>query len=156
MGARARVSSRASASRPLRVVFDTNVVLSALVFTGGRLEWLRRHWQLEEAVPLVSRYTTDELRRILAYPRFRITVDQQIHLLADYLPFCERVVPAETFPIPCRDPKDQALLDLAQCGKADLLVTGDQDLLALAGQTAFIIESPEAYRARVLGPEKNL
>jgi putative PIN family toxin of toxin-antitoxin system len=130
----------------LRVVFDTNVVLSALVFTGGRLDWLRRHWQLEEAVPLVSRYTTDELLRILAYPRFKLTMERQIHLLADYLPFCERIVTDEAFPIPCRDPKDQPLLDLAHCGKADALVTGDEDLLALAGQTGFVIETPEEYR----------
>jgi len=132
----------------LRVVFDTNVVLSALVFTGGRLDWLRRHWQLEEAVPLVSRCTTDELWRILAYPRFKLTVERQIHLLADYLPFCERVVTVEAFPISCRDPKDQPFLDLAQSGKADVLVTGDDDLLALVGQTAFVIETPEEYRQR--------
>ncbi len=132
----------------LRVVFDTNVVLSALVFTGGRLDWLRRHWQLEEAVPLVSRYTIDKLLRIFAYPRFKLTSERQIHLLADYLPFCERVVPAEAFPIFCRDPKDQPLLDLAHSGKTDVLVTFDEDLLALAGQTAFVIETPEAYRRK--------
>jgi predicted nucleic acid-binding protein len=50
------------------------------------------------------------------------------------------------FPVLCRDPKDQAFLDLAENGKADLLVTGDDDLLVLAGQTAFVVESPEAYR----------
>lgn len=133
----------------LRVVFDTNVVLSALVFTGGRLDWLRRHWQMEEAVPLVSRYTTDELRRILAYPRFKLTMERQIHLLADYLPFCERVVTDESFPISCRDAKDQPLLDLAQSGKADVLVTGDDDLLTMAGHTEFVIETPEEYRQRL-------
>lgn len=140
----------------LRVVFDTNVVLSALVFTGGRLDWLRGHWQLEEAVPLVSRYTTDELRRILAYPRFKLTIEQQIDLLADYLPFCERVVPAENFPICCRDPKDQPFLDLAKSGKADVLATGGEDLLALAGQTTFVIESPEEYRRRISGAAQKL
>jgi uncharacterized protein len=49
----------------------------------------------------------------------------------------------------CRDAKDQPFLDLAQSGGADLLVSGDQDLLQLAGQTTFFIESPEAYRRRI-------
>jgi predicted nucleic acid-binding protein len=40
-------------------------------------------------------------------------------------------------------------LDLAQSGRADLLISGDQDLLILSGQTTFVIETPEAYRRRV-------
>jgi predicted nucleic acid-binding protein len=51
--------------------------------------------------------------------------------------------------------KDQLFLDLAQSGKADLLVTGDDDLLALAGQMAFLIETPETYRRRISGDRRN-
>jgi hypothetical protein len=53
----------------------------------------------------------------------------------------------------CRDKNDQQFLDLAQSGKADLLVTGDRDLLALSGQTSFLIETPQAYRVRFQGSE---
>jgi predicted nucleic acid-binding protein len=63
--------------------------------------------------------------------------------------YCEAVEVTETCPIQCRDAKDQPFLDLAQSGKANLLVTGDTDLLALAGQTTFVIESPEDYRLRL-------
>jgi len=45
------------------------------------------------------------------------------------------------------------LLPLAESGNADLLVSGDQDLVALAGQTGFLIETPEEYRRRTLGVE---
>jgi putative PIN family toxin of toxin-antitoxin system len=72
-----------------------------------------------------------------------------MELLTMYIPYCESFNPMDKCPIECRDSKDQPLLDLAQSGKADLLVTGDQDLLALAGQTAFLIETPEAYRRRI-------
>jgi len=58
--------------------------------------------------------------------------------------------------IDCRDTKDRPLLDLAQSGKADVLVTGDKDLLALAGQTEFLIVMPEMYRRRIAGAEQNL
>jgi putative PIN family toxin of toxin-antitoxin system len=132
-----------------RVVFDTNVVLSALLFTRGRLSWLVGHWQAGNCAPLISRTTTAELARILAYPRFHLTIEEQLEALAGYIPFCEAIGIARSFPVLCRDPKDQPFLELADGGKADLLVTGDDDLLVLAGQTAFAIETPEAYRQRV-------
>jgi len=47
------------------------------------------------------------------------------------------------------DPKDQAFLNQARSGEAEVLVSGDEDQLALAGKTSFAIERPEAYRARV-------
>lgn len=76
--------------------------------------------------------------------------------LALYLPYCETVAATEICPVLCRDVKDQLFLDLAQSGKADLLVTDDDDLLALAGQTGFLIETPEAYRRRISGVDHNL
>lgn len=132
-----------------RVVFDTNVVLSALLFSAGRLAWLRAHWQEGGAVPLISPATARELIRVLAYPKFRLSEQYRLELLAMYLPYCESIDPANKCPIECRDAKDQPLLDLAHSGKADSLVTGDGDLLALAAQAAFVIETPEAYRRRV-------
>jgi putative PIN family toxin of toxin-antitoxin system len=133
------------------VVFDTNVVLSALLFPTGRLAWLRLHWRQGGAVPLISPATSRELARVLAYPKFRLSEQYRIELLAMYIPCCESFDPEGKCPIECRDPKDQALLDLAQSGNADVLVTGDEDLLALAGRTTFLIETPEAYRHRIPG-----
>jgi predicted nucleic acid-binding protein len=69
--------------------------------------------------------------------------------LAHYLPYCEIVEQVTRCPQICRDKKDQPFLDLAQSGRAELLVSGDSDLLALAGQTTFLIETPEVYRVRV-------
>jgi uncharacterized protein len=132
-----------------RVVFDTTTVLSALLFTNGRLAWLRPHWQEDGCVPLISRATTAELVRVLEYPKFRLSADDRRELLADYLPHCDVIEQTERCPSVCRDAKDQPFLDLAQSGGADLLVSGDQDLLQLAGQTTFFIESPEAYRRRI-------
>ena len=102
-------------------------------------------------MPLISRAAAEELTRILAYPKFRFTADEQLEALASYIPFCEAVEIVKSCPVLCRDAKDQAFLDLAQSGKANLLVTGDTDLLALAGQTEFVIETPENYRSRVSG-----
>ena len=133
--------------RPPRVVLDTNLVLSALVFAQGRLVALRHAWQGGHCVPLVSKATTTELIRVLAFPKFRLSADEQQELLADYLPWCATV----SIPIPppatpaCRDPFDPPFLQLAVAGKALWLVSGDQDLLSLADQFTCPIVSAEQF-----------
>ena len=145
MGARKGVSRR--------VVFDTTTVVSALLFMNDRLAWLRQHWRERGCVPLISRATAAELTRVLRYPKFGLSTDDARELLADYLPYCEVVEPAERCASLCRDADDQMFLDLAQSGRTDLLISGDQDLLTLAGETTFLIESPEEYRTRVFEVE---
>ncbi len=131
-----------------RVVFDTTTVVSALVFAHGRLSWLLQHWQEGGCTPLISSATATELTRVLGYPKFRLALEDRRELLAHYVPYCEVVEQVTRCPQICRDEKDQPFLDLAQSGGAELLVSGDNDLLALAGQTSFLIETPEAYRLR--------
>ena len=131
-----------------RVVFDTTTVISALLFENGRLAWLRRHWEDGQCIPLASRDTAAELTRVLAYPKFHLSIDDRRELLADYLPYCRTILVIRRCSTKCRDVKDQPFLDLAHSGKASVLVSGDRDLLALAGRTYFAIETPEAYRRR--------
>jgi putative PIN family toxin of toxin-antitoxin system len=117
-----------------RVVLDTHVVLSALVFAQGRLAPLRDAWQWARCDPLVSTVTTVQLMRALAYPKFKLSPEEQQELLADYLPYCTVVrMPAKPPKTPaCRDPFDIPFLQVAIAGKAAYLVTGDKDLLSLA------------------------
>ena len=139
----------------LRVVFDTNTVLSALIFTVGRLAWLRAHWRERRSIALVSRATAAELKWVLGYRKLKLSAEYQLELLGDYLSYCETIEVGGICPARCREPKDQPFLDLAHYGKADVLVTGDKDLLALAGQTVLVIETPEAYRRRISVAEQN-
>ena len=76
---------------PVRAVLDTNVVLSALVFRGGSAGRLRLAWQRGLVLPLASTATVQELIRVLAYPKFRLSQAEQDELLADYLPYAETV-----------------------------------------------------------------
>lgn len=132
----------------LRVVFDTATVVSAFLFPDGRLAWLRAHWRERGSVPLVSKATAAELARVLGYSKFGLDMEDRRELLTDYLPYCEIVTVMRRCPVSCQDVADQPFLDLAHTGKADLLVSGDHDLLALVGETKFIIETPEAFRVR--------
>jgi uncharacterized protein len=120
-------------SQLVRAVIDTNILLSALVFSRGTLSRCRQLWQNGEFTPLVSKPTVTELIRVLAYPKFKLTSIERDDLLADYLPFCETAqMPSELPQIPlCRDPYDEPFLHLALFGEADYLVTGDKDLLTL-------------------------
>lgn len=140
-------------SSPPRVVLDTNVILSALVFAQGGMAALRRAWQGGLCRPLVSRVTAEELARALSYPKFKLTLEEQRELMADYLPYCTVVrMPAKPPRTPpCRDPFDVRFLQLAIVGRAEYLVTDDRDLLALAGRFACSILTPaEWLRVRSL------
>lgn len=130
-----------------RVVIDTNLVLSALVFAQGRLTPLRQAWQSQQIQPLMSKVTAAELIRVLNYPKFKLSAADQQELLADYLPYCQTIVIPEPPPATpaCRDAFDMQFLQLAVAGQADALVTGDQDLLCLADQFACPILTAEQF-----------
>lgn len=117
-----------------RIVFDTNSVVSAVLFSKGRLAWLRPAWRAGAVVPLVSKGTVQELLRVLAYPKFKLSQGDREELLAEYLPFAEVVeMPTDIPDLPqCRDEHDQKFLGLAVVGKADAVVSGDSDLLEMA------------------------
>ena len=138
---------------PVRPVLDTNILVSALLFHSGALSWLRGAWRAGRIRPLAGRQTTTELIRVLAYPKFALSEGERQELLDDYLPFCETVtVPEPPPPVPaCRDPFDRPFLELALAGRADALVTGDADLLALAKDFSVPIVSPSAFKEGLSG-----
>lgn len=141
-----------AAKRPLRVVIDTKVLLSALVFGGSRLDPLRLAWQGGRCVPLTCATTAKELIRVLAYPKFKLSASDQHELLADYLPYCATVDLPATLPesVQCRDTYDLPFLHLALFGKADYLISGDAGLLSLAGTFDCPIVTAEEFIRRCL------
>ena len=73
----------------VRVVLDTNCLVSALIFSRSRFAWLREAWQAKRIIALASRVTVSELLRVLAYPKFKLSRDEQETLLKEILPFVE-------------------------------------------------------------------
>jgi putative PIN family toxin of toxin-antitoxin system len=144
------VGAEEKITRPLRVVHDTNVVVSALLFRGGRLAWLRGAWTGGQVVPVVSGATIAELVRVLAYPKFGLAPEDMKNVLAQYMERAETVAnPRTRARLPhCPDEDDRAFLRLAYAAKADVLVTGDGDLLAAASQSRIPILTPAALRER--------
>ncbi len=132
----------------LHLVLDTNVVLDLLHFDDPAVAPIRRALQAGRAACIGNAACRDELARVLSYPQFKIGDDEARRILDEYatlaLP-CESGSAALP-PLPqCRDPDDQKFLELAQAAKADLLVTKDKALLALAkksGRVGFRIATP--------------
>ena len=73
----------------IRVVLDTNVLVSALLFEGGRLAWIRQSWQSWQSgsiTPVLAKPTARELLRVLAYPKFQLNPAEIEQFLAELLP----------------------------------------------------------------------
>ena len=124
------VAASHTRSTPPRVVVDTDLVLSALVSSGGAPAVLRRGWQRRRFTPLASKAMADELMGGLARPRFRLTTDEQEDLLFDYLLFCEIVevpIPPPSTPAG-RNPFDVPSFALAVAGDANCLVADDREV----------------------------
>lgn len=131
----------------LRVVLDTNVLVSGLAYPGsvpGRIVTAWRQGGLEVAL---SRYILDELVRVLPrLPRVRMT-PTEIRDLADSFMFLADVVePAGAQDPNLRDPADQPVLQTLVAAKAHYLITGDKDLLAVANR--YPIVTPADFWAR--------
>lgn len=135
---------------PLRLVLDTNVLLSSLLYPTGSLAWLRDAWQSGTVRPLASRDTTTELINVLSYPKFNLADAEIKKLLGSYLPWCETVTVQHVSGLPhCRDPLDLQFLALAKTAKADALVTGDKGLLILAEAFPIPILPPASLAKRI-------
>ena len=112
-----------------RVVFDTNVLVSALVFPGGRGEAALRRI-IEQADQLVlSRPIVDELLDVLAR-KFARDAEELAHVAVFVTELAVVVAPKRRLRVVKDDP-DNRILECAVAGRAEVIVTGDKALLAL-------------------------
>ena len=120
--------------RSVRLVLDTNTALSGLIWGGfpGRLidAGVSGQVQLISSVPLLS-----ELAGVLSRPKFLQPILKRGCSVADlfdgYAALVECVQPADLAGPLSRDPDDDQVLAAAIGGRADLIVSGDDDLLSL-------------------------
>jgi putative PIN family toxin of toxin-antitoxin system len=116
---------------PPRLVLDTSVFISALLFDGqpGKLINL---WQEGKVIFLVSAEVLKEYLAVLSYPKFRLTKKEIKSLIeAEVVPFFEPVRIKTKLQVVSKDPSDDKFLELAVDGKADFLVSSDKHLLEL-------------------------
>ena len=116
---------------PPRFVFDTNVIVSADLFDDS-VPARALSLALDLGTLLMSEALIEELRTVLSRPRFDryATPAEREEFLQDLMRETETVEITEAVQA-CRDPNDDKILELAVNGRADYIVTGDDDLLVM-------------------------
>lgn len=131
-----------------RLVLDTNILVSALLFRSEASALLSA-WRGDRFRLAVSEPILDEYARVLEYPKFRLSRQEAAAIMAEFvLPYCDRFRVAGG-PILCSDPDDDKFIHCAQAARAAALETGDRALLALGprcGQVHIISLSDARFR----------
>lgn len=129
----------------IRAVLDTNVIVSALLFSGPPSQ-LVSAWQSGRLRPIVSALILDEYIRVLAYPKFKLRTAEIRGLLEEELiPFIETITPGPSDIPDIRDPDDAKFITCAIAADVRWLVSGDDDLLSLHHVQSVDIVSVTAF-----------
>lgn len=130
----------------LRVVLDTNVVVSGLLFGGPprRILELALAGAVEVAT---SPVLEEELRRVLEwkFPRHRPAIQETLAALQEIM---THVISHRTVSAISEDPSDNRVLECALAARADAVVSGDRHLLACGKFRGIPILSPRAFLSR--------
>ncbi len=128
-----------------KLVLDTNVLISRLLFPSGVAAKAVDH-ALEWGLPLMSEETLSELTEVLSRPKFSkyISIQDRQHFIR-LLGGVVRIVPITHRITACRDPKDDKFLHVALNGNAQVIVTGDADLLVLQPFHGIAIVNPQTF-----------
>jgi len=129
----------------IRVVLDTSVIISAMLFRG-ELSKMVTLWQRGRIIPIISRETFDELITVLRYPKFSLSSDEMKAMIQnEILPFFEIVESDKELRGVCRDPDDDKFISCAISARVKYIVSGDKDLSELKKYKTVKIISPAEF-----------
>jgi len=131
--------------KEMRVVIDTNVLISALLFGGtpGRLIPL---WKKGHIKPQASKEIIDEYIKVLAYPKFELSEAEITYILhGEILPYLDVVASSCGEVLVKEDPSDDIFIHCAKTGKAKCIITGDHHLLKLESHGKIKILTPSQF-----------
>jgi len=129
----------------IKVVLDTNMLVSALLFKGD-LSKIVDLWKNRIIAPVFSQETFREFKSVLEYPKFSLT-GQEIKVIIEeeVLPYFEVVNIPGKFNGVCRDPDDDKFISCALAASSDIIVSGDKDLLDLGNYKSVRIISASEF-----------
>jgi len=128
-----------------KVVLDTSVLISALLFKG-ELSKLVELWQKGKIIPVISKDTFQELRSVLEYPKFSLSQEEINTIIGnEVLPHFEVVEVTKEIKSVCRDPADDKFISCALSAFAGYIVSGDRDLCDLNRYKSVRIVTPSDF-----------
>ena len=133
----------------MKVVLDTNVVVSGIFFSGPPREILRS-WSRGKIQLLITPEIFEEYQRIAAelnkkYPSIEIKRILEVILVGSEL------IIAAPLPRPiCLDPNDDKFFDCAAAGSTFIIVSGDKHLLKASGSHGISVVTPRYFKDRYL------
>ena len=133
----------------MRAVVDTNVFISGLLKRNTYPAKVLDAWVFNRFYPLVSKEIVGEYSGVLVRDKFKIlgSVDERLKIVQKFveLPWVYFVYPLEQIEIIDNDPADNRVLECAEAGEADFIVTGDQHLLELKTYKNIKIVTPKEF-----------
>lgn len=129
----------------MRVVFDTNVLVSALLFEDS-LPAQAFFFAARESEIIISSALVEEIQEVLNRPKFDrfMAKNHRENFILSLVETATLVEIRETVEV-CRDPKDNMILEVAVSGNAEIIVTGDKDLLVLQPFRGIQILQPRSF-----------
>lgn len=114
-----------------KVVLDTNILISALLFTGISSEIID-HLENGGFSILITKEILEEYIRVLAYPKFALLEEEIKRIVNESILPYSKTTRSIRLPKPvCDDPDDDKFLSCAKSANADVIVSGDEALLSL-------------------------
>lgn len=114
-------------SPPVRIVLDTNILVSSLIGSKGPSRRLFEAWASSELTLVTSRFQIDELTRVVSYDRLQRFINpDEATLLIQRLEVVAEVVGDLPIVDDSPDPDDNFILATAVAGRADMIVSGDK------------------------------
>ena len=128
----------------LRVTCDTNVIISALNFSGNPSRIL--DMAADGAIRLaVSNDILNEVERVLRRPKFGWSQERIDNALREITAFTEHADPKQRIDIVKEDPTDNGILECAAAGGSEYLVSGDKHLLKVGQYQGVKIVTPTDF-----------
>jgi putative PIN family toxin of toxin-antitoxin system len=114
----------------LRIVLDTNVIISAIIRNGEPRKLLEFGINGKYRI-LMSREILNEFSEVLQRPKFKTTVDEVTNIISALVKSSENVTIKSNLKVIASDPDDDIMINTAYDGKADYIVSGDSDIKSL-------------------------